>query len=65
MPKAIYGGVHKFTGGAVQYLQQDSGLEFLLVSGRHEDIYIPLRAIKKALEDEWVYENTNRKCKCT
>lgn len=55
------GTIFPMASGAIQYIQNvDRGREFILVTGRHEDIYIPIDTLSKALDEAWTMSPTMR-----
>lgn len=57
--KPLLGEIIKFSSGAVQ-LCKINNYEYIIVTGRGGDIYIPTKVINKALEDSWRFERTSR-----
>ncbi len=56
-----YGTLRKTASGAIQYVRNlQRGKDFLLISGKHGDIWIPLDTVYKALEDHWVADTSDR-----
>lgn len=60
-----YGTLRKTASGAIQYVRNLSRKkDFLLITGVHGDIWVPLDTVYKALEDHWVadtLDHTKRK----
>lgn len=56
-----YGTVRKTASGAIQYVRNIvRKKDFLLISGKHGDIWVPLDTVYKALEDHWTADCTDR-----
>jgi hypothetical protein len=62
MTKKFYRGpVIKTETGAVQFIRNNERKkDFLLITGKHGDLYVPVKAIRKALESEWDADNEER-----
>lgn len=54
MKKYYRGKVVSFATGAVQFVRNNEAKkDFILLTGRQGDIYIPAKVLHKALEDQW------------
>ena len=61
MNKFSRGSIVKTATGAVQFVRNNhSKKDFILVTSRQGDLYIPVSAIEKALEDQWVVDEQAR-----
>lgn len=61
MKKYYRGSVVAFATGAVQFVRNNEAKkDFILITGRHGDLYVPVKSIEKALEDQWDADNSER-----
>lgn len=61
MNKFYRGKVIKTDHGSIQFVRNNERKkDFILITGRHGDIYIPTKALHEALEDEWVADTIDR-----
>lgn len=61
MKKFYRGKIVKITAGAIQFVRNnEKRRDFILLTGRNGDIYIPLSAVERALEDQWIADQELR-----